>query len=240
MAVKEYNLEQPMDKLIDLAVNKFGEVEFQDVSVGDRKFKVLQIKHMQKYIDKLMDKTRTGKTVTLPLWAKLWPAGMVMGYSMSNFTLEKECTVLEIGGGACLPAMALASKGNYVTIADADWDALLFARINSLKNELGDKIKVIHSDFGNALKSRFGCVVATEMLYDQAQFDRLAAFVDGSLVEGDAGEVFLSLDLKRVARNFFTECGERFKIMKSTTTFKDTESGEDKPVNLFRFKRKTF
>ena len=48
MAAKEYNLDQPMDKLIDLAVNKFGEVEFQDVAVGGATFKVLQIKHMQK------------------------------------------------------------------------------------------------------------------------------------------------------------------------------------------------
>jgi len=238
MAVKEYKLNQPMDKLIDLAVNKFGEVEFQDVSVGEMSFKVLQVKDMEKYIDKLMDKTRAGKTVNLPLWAKLWPAGMVMGYSLSNFPLGDDCEVLEVGGGSCLPTMALASKGNFVTVADADWDALLFAKINALKNGLEDKVNVVYSDFKQPMKKRFGCVVATEMLYDQGQFDRLADFLDGSLVEGAAAEVFLSLDLKRVAQNFFTECGEKFKIMKSTATFKDTDSGEDKPVNLFRFKRK--
>jgi len=238
MAVKEYNLDQPMDKLIDLAVKKFGEVDFQDVSVGEVSFKVLQIKHMQKYIDKLMDKSRSGKTIPLPLWAKVWPAGMVVGYAISNYPLGTDCTVLEIGGGSCLPALALASKGNPVTIIDTDWDALLFARINACKNGLEDKVKVVHSDFTQPMKKRFGCIVATELLYDQAEFDRLAVFMDQSLIEEEAAEVFLSLDLKRVAQNFFSECNETFKIMKSTATFKDTDSGEDKPVNLFRLKRK--
>lgn len=238
MAVKEYNLDQPMDKLIDLAVKKFGEVEFQDVSVGKESFKVLQIKHMQQYIDKLMDKTRSGKKVTLPLWAKLWPAGMVMGYSLSNFPLEDGCSVLEIGGGSCVPALALARRGYSVTITDADPDALLFARINALKNDLGNNVSVVSSDFKEAMDERFGCIVATEMLYDEKQFDLLSAFINESLVEEESGEVFLSLDLKRVAQNFFAQCNETFKIMKSTATFKDTDSGEDKPVNLFRFKRK--
>lgn len=238
MAVKEYNLEQPMDKLIDLAVNKFGEVEFQDVSVGGETFKVLQIKHMQKYIDKLMDKSRAGKMMNLPLWAKLWPAGMVMGYSMSNFPLSDGCKVLEIGGGSCLPALALAGKGHDVTIVDADWDALLFARINAIKNGMGDKVSAVFSDFREGMGERFGCIVATEMLYDEGQFKLLADFLDQSLEEGNEGEVFLSLDLKRAAQSFFEQSNEKFKIMKSVATFKDTESGEDKPVNLFRFKRK--
>lgn len=236
--MKEYNLDQSMDKLIDLAVSKFGEVEFQDVTVGKESMQVLQIKHMQKYIDKLMDKTRSGKKVTLPLWAKLWPASMVMGYSLSNFPLEEGTTVLEIGGGCSLSGLALARRGFDVTVTDADQDALLFARINALKNDLGDRVSVEYSEFSEPMSDRFGCIVASEMLYDESQFDRMAAFVDGSLVEGETAEVFLSLDLKRVAKNFFESSNEKFKIMKSTSTFKDQESGEDKPVNLFRFKRK--
>ncbi|QGY40996.1 methyltransferase [Pseudodesulfovibrio cashew] len=238
MAAKEYDLDQPMDKLIDLAVNKFGEVEFQDVSVGGDPFKVLQIKHMQRYIDKLMDKTRSGKTVALPLWAKLWPADMVMAHSLSKFPLADGASVLEIGGGSALAGLTLARRGCEVTVTDTDPDALLFARINALKNDLGEKVRVVPSDFKASLGSRFDCVVGCELLYDEPLFDLLAGFIDGHLAEGEGGEVFLSLDLKRAARNFFHASGELFKIMKSTATFKDGESGEDKPVNLFRFMRK--
>jgi len=238
VAVKDYDLDQPMAQLIDLAVNKFGEVEFQEVSVGDGPLQVLQIKHMQKYIDTLMDKTRSGKTVSLPLWAKIWPGSLVMGHSLSNVPLEEGSTVLEIGGGSALSSMVLARRGYDVTIVDTDSDALLFARINALKNGLGDKVATVGTDFKESLGNRFGCVVGCEMLYDEKQFDLMADYIDQHLIESENGEVFLSLDLKRVAKNFFMQSGERFHIAKSAAKFKDQESGEDKPVNLFRFKRK--
>jgi len=40
--VKEYDLDQPMDVLIDIAVKKFGEVEFEKIVVGDISIEVLQ------------------------------------------------------------------------------------------------------------------------------------------------------------------------------------------------------
>lgn len=238
MTEKSYDLTQPMDKLIDIAVKKFGDVEFQDVAVGGESFKVLQIKNMQQYIDKLMDKSRAGKTVVLPLWAKLWPGSMVMGHSLSTFPLNDDAEVLEIGGGAALPALMLARRGFSVTVTDVDLDALLFTQINALKNEVGERFSVVGSDFQSALGKQFDCIVASELLYEEKHFDLLASFIDRNLVEGDSGEVFLSLDLKRVAQQFFNESSEIFKIMKSTATFKEQETGENKPVNLFRFKRK--
>ena len=238
MAEKSYDLTLPMDKLIDIAVNKFGDVEFQDVAVGGESFKVLQIKNMQQYIDKLMDKTRAGKSVVLPLWAKLWPASMVMGHSLSKFPLSDDAEVLEIGGGAALSALVLARRGFSVTVTDIDQDALLFSRINALKNDVGERFTVVSSDFQNGLGKHYDCIVACELLYEEKQFDLLASFIDKNLVQAESGEVFLSLDLKRVAQNFFKESSEIFKIMKSTATFKEQDTGEAKPVNLFRFKRK--
>lgn len=238
MAAKDYDLDQPMDKLIDIAVKKFGEVEFQPVSVGENTFQVLQIKKMQQYIDKLMDKTRSGKKVSLPLWAKIWPASLVMGFSLTKFPLPEGASVMEIGGGSAICSMALASRGFDVTVADVDQDALLFSRINALKNGLDEKICVAQTDFNAPAEKKVGCIVGVEMLYEERQFDLMADFIDGSLIHGEEAEVFLSMDLKRAAKNFFSQCNEKFNIMKSAATFKDQDTGEDKPVNLFRFKRK--
>jgi len=238
VAEKEYNLDQPMDSLINLAVKKFGEVEFQPVSVGDHSFFVLQIKNMQQYIDKLMDKTRAGKTVSLPLWAKIWPASLVLGHSLSKFSLGENKTVLEIGAGAALSSMVFAKRGLRVTLADQDQDALLFSRINILKNGLEARAKTVKTDFKTPLAERYDCVVGAELLYDEQSFNLLAPFVEKNLIEGLEGEVFFSLDLKRAARNFFASCNTHFNIMKSTVSFKDQETGDDRPVNLFRFKRK--
>lgn len=238
MAVKEYDLEQPVEKLLDIAARKFGPVEFQAVSVGDSSFDVLQIKDMQAYIDKLMDKTRSGKTINLPLWAKIWPSSLVMGFSLAKFPLKEGSRVLEIGGGASLGGLVMARRGFQVAFADKDPDALLFSRINALKNGLGDIVSCRLTTFTEDLGDTYDCVTGCELLFDDTVFGRLAGFLDKILVEGSEGEVFLSLELKRSAQTFFTECSKGFNIMKSTATFKDQETGEDKPVNLFRFKRK--
>lgn len=238
MAVKEHNLDQPMDKLIDIAIKKFGEVEFQEVKVGDISVQVLQIKNMQQYIDKLMDKTRAGKKVALPLWAKIWPSSVVLGFSLSRFPMEEGSSVLEIGGGATVNGLAMGARGFKATIVDYDPDAALFSRINVLKNNLEDKVSVVHSDFKAPLSDKFNCVVSCEMLYDEAQFDSLPQFIAGSIVDDDSAEVFLSLDFKRVAKGFFNSCNEIFNIMKSVTKYKDQDSGDVKDINLFRLKRK--
>lgn len=238
MAGKDYDLDQPMGALIDVAVRKFGEVEFQSVSVGGSALDVLQIKDMQAYIDKLMDKTRSGKTVNLPLWAKIWPSALVMGYSLKQFPFADGSRILEIGAGASLGGLVLANRGHAVTTVDSDPDALLFSRINALKNGVEDNMKQRRTDFSEALGSEYNAIIGCELLYDEAVFDRMASFIDTHLEAGGEGEVFLSLDLKRAAKRFFTESSESFNIMKSTATYKDQESGGDKPVNLFRFKRK--
>ena len=238
MAVKEYDLDQPMDKLLGLAAKKFGEVEFQTVSVGDVSLEVLQIKHMQQYLDKLMDKTRSGKTVTLPLWAKIWQSGLVLGTSLAGLALAEGSRVLEIGAGTAFNGLALARRGFDVTIVDKDPDALLFSRINqALKNGL-DQVAVRRSDFTDDLGETFDCVIACEMLYDERTFDALAGFLDRHVAQGPESDVFLTVDLKRAARNFFIESDGNFKIMRSQARYKDRESGEQREINLFRFKRK--
>ncbi len=238
MAVKDYDLTLPMDKLLDIAVNKFGEVEFQEVAVGDVTVQVLQLKNMQQYLDKLMDKTRAGKKVDLPLWAKIWPSSVVMGYSLSKFPLAEGCKVLEVGAGTAVNGLVLASRGFDVTVIDRDQDSVLFSRINALKNGLGDKISVVCSDFKAPMDDKFDCIVGCEMLYDERVFEVMADFIEGSLVEGEDGEIFFSLDLKKAAKIFFEKANNYFKIMKSGATYKDQDSGEEKAINMFRFKRK--
>lgn len=238
MAVKDYDLTLPMEKLIDIAVKKFGEVEFQEVAVGDVTVQVLQLKNMQQYLDKLMDKTRAGMKVALPLWAKIWPSSVVMGYSLSKFPLNEGSKVLEVGGGTAVNGLVLASRGYDVTVVDCDQDSVLFSRINALKNGLGDRVSVVCSNFKEPMDDRYDCVVGCEMLYDERVFEVMADFIEGSLVEGDAGEVFFSLDLKKAAKPFFEKSNDHFKIMKSMSKYRDKDSGDEKEINLFRFKRK--
>lgn len=239
MAVKDYDLDRPMDVLIDLAVRKFGEVEFEKVVVGDVSLEVLQIKNMQQYINKLMDKTRAGKKISLPLWAKVWPSSLMLGYTLTKFPIKKGSKILEVGAGSAVNGLVLAKRGFDVTITDVDADALLFSKINALKNDLGDSVTIVRSDFTrDSLGCCFEYIVGCEVLYDEMGFELLVDFLVDHLAEGDSAEVILAIDQKRQARRFFELANDRFAMMKSSARYREEKTGDENVINLFRLKRK--
>ncbi len=239
MADKVHNLDQPIGALIDIAVREFGEVEFQTVTVGDKTLEVLQIKDMPKYLDKLMDKTRAGKKIALPMWAKIWPSTLVLGYMLTKFPFADNCTILEVGAGCAVNGMVLASLGHKVTVTDVDPFALLFGRINALKNGLEGKLVIKQADFTqDALDERYDYLIGCDVLYEEAVYEILADFVDEHLAETPTAEVLLAMDQKRQGRKFFDKASESFAMMKSDAKYKDTETGEENVVSLYRMKRK--
>lgn len=238
MADKVPDLDQSIGALIDIAVREFGEVEFHPVKVGDMTLQVLQVKNMQRYLDKLVDKTRSGKKVTLPLWAKVWPSCLVLGYTLTRFPFKSECSILEVGAGCAVNSMVLAKLGYEVTVSDVEPYALLFSKINALKNGLEDKMNLVHTDFTtDDLGARYDYIVGCEVLYEEAAYEPLADFLDGHLAESGPSEVLLALDQKRQGMKFFDRAQNYFAMMKSQAKFKDDEKGEE-VVNLFRLRRK--
>lgn len=239
MAVKDYDLDQPMDVLIGLAVKKFGEVAFEKAVVGDVSLEVLQIKNMQQYIDKLMNKTRAGQKITLPLWAKVWPSSLILGYSLTKFPFNDDNKILEVGAGSAVNGLVLAKRGFDVTVTDIDPDALLFSKINALKNDLGDTVTIARSDFTcDNLNCKFDYIIGCEVLYDESGFEPLVRFLDVHLSKDSSAEIILAIDQKRQARSFFERASDKFSMMKSSAKYKEKETGVDNTINLFRLKRK--
>nr|WP_279593517.1 methyltransferase [Pseudodesulfovibrio sp. S3-i] len=232
-------MEQPIGALIDIAVREFGEVVFETVSIGGHSFEVLQIKHMQKYLDKLMDKNRAGKGISLPFWAKVWPSSLILGYTLTKFPFVQGSHILEVGAGCALNSMVLAKIGYAVTVTDIEPFALLFGKINALKNGLEDKIQLRQADFTtDSLGMRFEYIIGCEVLYEEAVYEPMVAFLDSLLVENASSEILLAMDQKRQGRKFFDKACDLFSMMKSCANYKDTETGEEQVVNLFRLKRK--
>lgn len=239
MAVKDYDLDQPMAALIDIAVRKFGEVEFETVVVGDVTLEVLQVKNMQLYLDKLMDKTRAGKTISLPLWAKVWPSCLILGYTLTKFPFSDDCKILEVGAGGAVNSLVLAKRGYKVTITDIDPDALLFSKINALKNGLADNVAIRRLDFTcDTAECDYDYIVGCEVLYDATGFEPLVDFLVEALSNKKSAEIILAVDQKRQARKFFELAGEHYAMMKSTAKYTEEETGEENFINLFRLKRK--
>ena len=239
MADTVFNLDQPIGALIDIAVREFGEVVFETVTIGDRSLEVLQVKEMPKYLDKLVDKTRAGKTISLPLWAKVWPSCLVLGYTLTRFPFASDRAVLEVGAGCAVNGMVMAMLGHDVTVTDIEPYALLFARINVLKNGLDGKVAVRRADFTkDNLGRRFDYIIGCEVLYEEAVYEPLVDFLDAHLAEDPASEIIMAMDKKRQGRKFFDKAVGQYAMMKSVANYKDNETGEENVINLFRMKRK--
>ncbi|AMK11606.1 class I SAM-dependent methyltransferase [Pseudodesulfovibrio indicus] len=239
MADTVFNLDQPMGTLIDIAVREFGEVGFETVTIGEHSLEVLQVKQMQKYLDKLVDRTRSGKKISLPLWAKVWPSCLILGYTLTRFPFTPGCSVLEVGAGCAVNGMVMARLGLDVTVTDVDPHALLFSRINVLKNGLDGKMAVRRADFTrDNLDSRFDYIIGCEVLYEEAVYEPLVDFLDAHLAQTPTAEILMAMDKKRLGRKFFDKAGDSYAMMKSVANYKDKETGEENVINLFRMKRK--
>ncbi len=239
MADTVHNLDQPIGALIDIAVREFGEVGFETVAIGDRSLEILQVKDMPKYLDKLVDKTRAGKSVDLPLWAKVWPSCLVLGYTLTRFPFAEGATFLEVGAGCAVNGLLLAALGHHVVITDVEPFALLFSRINALKNGLEDRVELRRADFTrDDIGQKFDYIIGCEVLYHEASYEPLADFIDVHLSGAPHAEVLLALDRKRQGRKFFEKAGEAFMMMKSDANYTDKETGEENVINMYRMKRK--
>lgn len=239
MADTVHNLDQPIGALIDIAVREFGEVEFETVSIGGQSLEILQVKNMPKYLDKLIDKTRAGKTITLPLWAKVWPSCLILGYSLTRFPFVDGGGILEVGAGCAVNGLLLARLGHEVTITDIEPFALLFSRINALKNGLEDRVDLRCVDFtADHMGRRFDYIIGCEVLYDEPSYEPLADFMADHLSDAPHAEVVLALDHKRQGRKFFDKAAQSFAMMKTDANYSDKETGEENVINLYRMKRK--
>lgn len=238
MSEIRYDLAQPLEKLLELAGSKFGEVGFETVTIGDISLEILQIKDMPKYIEKLVGRAKPGKSVDLPLWAKVWPSCLFLGFFLQKFPFKPEDQLLEVGAGVALIGLVVAKKGFRVTVTDREDDALLFARINALKNGVEDKVEITKADFTkDMLGKRYDHILGCEVLYDERTYEPLADFLVDHLAKRPDSEVILAMDRKREGRAFFSRASESFGIMSKNFCFTDQDSGEDQSVNLFRMRK---
>nr|WP_203529635.1 methyltransferase [Pseudodesulfovibrio sp. JC047] len=222
-----------------MAVREFGPVEFKTINAGGLSLEVLQIKNMQQYLDKLIDQTRGGKKITLPLWAKIWPSCLILGYTLTKFPFHEGASFLEVGAGGAVNSLVLAKLGHQVTVSDVEPFALLFSKINALKNGVSEKMTFHRADFTvDTLDARYEYILGCEVLYEEASFEPLLDFMGNHLAETPTAEILLAMDEKRQGRKFFDRANETYAMMKSAATYQDKETGDKNVVNLFRMKRK--
>lgn len=208
--------EASLDELLALASQKYT-LEFESVSAAGVTLDILQIANMKELLDKAIAEGALEDALnTLPLWAKIWPASIILGHMLRHVAPEGQ-RVLEVGAGCGVTGLIAAALGcGRVVITDINEDALLFARINILKNNLQTRAEVCRADVAaDALNERFSLILGSEILYLEHLYRPLLKFILRHLAPQSAlpsPQVLLATDHRRTAKPFFRQAQKHFTV----------------------------
>ena len=219
-------LEAPLDELMDIAGHRYS-VKFEPVAVADENIEVLQLTNMDEYVEALARHTGDGP-LELPFWSKIWPSDVLLSFFIGRLPARGR-TMLELNAGASIAGLLAARKGFQVTFCDTNEDALLFTRINVLRNGLQDNAQIARVDVSkDALKQRYDVIIGHELLYHEDTFRPLVKFLLRHLSQTPEAEVVLALDYARKAKKFFQLAEREFSIQSQAIGCKGGDTGNDR------------
>lgn len=235
----EYTPGGTLQELLHRADTRFG-TSFETVGIGSQKLDILQISDMPGYLEKLTARCGRDQKVELPFWAKIWQASVLLGHFLQTIPVHAGTRALEIGAGIGLCGLITAARGMDTTITDIDEDALLFTRINILRNGLEKTARVASLDYSKPWTGpKFDYVIGSEVLYQEENYEPLVELFRNSVKSG--GEVILARDFRRKSKAFFEMAPRHFHIMEKTIGFKesgDKADGEKFLCTITRMKLK--
>ncbi|PTN38765.1 methyltransferase [Desulfonatronum sp. SC1] len=226
-----------LDQLLELVSARHA-VHFETVRIGENVLECLQLTDMEAYIEQRLNLpssevasgTGPGYGIdALPLWAKIWPASLPLAMYMRGVAPGPGERVLEIGAGLGLAGLFAAKRGFSVVLSDIVPEALLFARINALRNGLGDTVVVQAVNFMKENHSeRYHRIIASEVLYREHFFAPLLSFLRTHLEPVATAEILLSASAGRRSIKFFAAAKDFFQISRSlvSSPVSSTDSSE--------------
>jgi ETFB lysine methyltransferase len=172
--------------------------EVEDVAVGATRLQVLR----PRSAEDLISEEDFAQDERLPYWADVWPSSRVLA---ARLLAEHGAgrSLLELGCGVGLVAMAAARAGFAVTVTDYYEDALLFARANVWR-ATGEEPEARLVDWRAMPRDlgRFDVVVASDVLYERPYAQLVARALALTLARGGMA---LVADPGRVAAPAFLD-----------------------------------
>jgi len=157
--------------------------------------------------DELISEDDFVRDERLPYWADLWPSARILAAHVATLDGRGE-PLLELGCGMGLVSTIAARRGFAVTATDYYEDALAFTAVNAWANG-GCHVATRHVDW-RALPTdlgRFRWVVASDVLYEPAHAELVAAAIDRTLASG--GRALVADPGRIAAPAFVEECRRR-------------------------------
>lgn len=211
-------------------IQKTFQISFEPLIVDGTSLSVLNIDNMPAHLDRLLATGSIQQPLRdLPLWAKAWPAAMILGRFLRKFDLAGK-SVLDLGCGmGILSLIAAQYNPAQITAADIEPQALDFAKANILTNLLQDRVSTRLLDIRSPnLPSgqKFDIIAASEILYLDDLHRPLVKFMRRHL--DSAGTAFFCTDISRLKPRFQELASKDFDIRESKIGIKSS-NGADKP-----------
>ena len=177
----------------------------EEMRIGPLRLPFTRVKDPDTVLDQIVEaedarersgERREGNALHLPYWAELWDSAIgVAEYLATTLARRPSGTtlrVLDLGCGMGLTGMTAAAMGADVLLADLESDALLFARLNTLRWR--DRVRVRQVDWqADRLSEQFDLIIGADVLYDKTQWEFLDPFFDahvakhGTILLGEPG-----------------------------------------------------
>ncbi|MFZ0613975.1 MAG: methyltransferase [Desulfobacterales bacterium] len=184
--------------------NREYDTERRDIVIDGRSYGFLVPESIERFLDPqdpLQD---------FPLWAKIWPAGVVLAGHLSQLPVVMGRRILEIGSGLGLVGIVAACSGHDVTLTDFNPHALEFARANAHINGC-TTLSVQRLDWRDPLPAGvFDIIVGSEIVYKDQDIDRLLTVFDTCLAP--QGHILLVEEMRRTLDLFFRRLDPYYRI----------------------------
>lgn len=205
-----------IDQLLEAIRQRFR-VEFKPLAIDGTTFDVLDVENMQQYIDRLIDTHAIKDPLKdLPLWAKVWPGSFVLEMYLRKKVDTQNKSFLELGCGCGVLSLMASRLGfSRMMASDVEEDALLFTKVNVLKNGLGGRITVTSVDVTRpGADPRFAegidVIAASEILYLDDLHRPLLNFLQRHLAPG--GCAVFCTDMARRKPHFAKIAAKEFTV----------------------------
>lgn len=133
---------------------------------------LVTVRDLEQHVDR--DELLHDESTVPPYWALVWGGARALAEHLTSRVSCDGLSVLDVGCGLGLVALAAAARGAVVTAIDRELAAIEFLQASAAVN--GARVEALVGDVvTEPLRRQFDLVLAADLLYERAEFDHLAA-----------------------------------------------------------------